>query len=69
MLLEFCGINGISVKEVSDRRRRMVVATRHSHSQNQTNYFSKAEIERVKPSAENVACIAYSVPGEVFVHE
>ena len=47
---------GISVKEVSDRRRRMVVATRHSHSQNQIDDFSKAE--SVKLSAENVACIA-----------
>ena len=56
MELEFCGVNGILVKEVSDRRRRLVVATRRSRLQNQTNYFSKAE--RVKLSAENVACIA-----------
>ena len=41
----------MSVKEVSDRRRRMVVATRYSHSQNQIDDFSKAE--RVKLSAEN----------------
>ena len=53
--LEFCRINGMSVKEVSDRRHRLVLATRHSHLQNQTYYFSKTE--KVKLSAENVACI------------
>ena len=67
MELEFCGVNGILVKEVSDRRRRLVVATRHSRSQNQTNYFSQTE--RVKLSAENVACIAKLVPCEEFVHK
>ena len=67
MELEFCGVNGILVKEVSDRRRRLVVATRHSRSQNQTKYFSKTE--RVKLSAENVACIAKLVPCEEFVHK